>query len=730
MFARIGMRLERLIPVFIMVNSLLCRQVLEAAQTSANLDNYLYPRDDLGAVYTPGATTIKVWAPTAKTVSVLLFTDSTNNAFSAIPMSRDQGGVWAATLDGDHHGNYYLYEITHEDAGSANPTVYRVNDPYARGCSANTGRTLIYDPRKTDPDNWSADRFVALKQNVDAILYEVHVRDFSINANSGTSRVRGKYLGMVQPGTRTPAGESSGLDHLKELGVTHVHLLPTFDYANGDERQAVDQYTWYNWGYDPVLYNTPEGSYATNPDGTARQKEFKQMVQALHKNNIGVIFDAVYNHTAATGAGPMSIFDKVVPRYYYRIDRNGRYANGTGCGNEFASEKPMARKFIVDSVRYWMMEYHIDGFRFDLMGIEDRDTMLEVYREARKINPNVIIYGEGWDMEKLLPRERMMTQANVKGTGIAAFNDDIRDNIKGSVWQAEGKGFVQGAGPGSGLERFLRNIKGQCTGGGVEVLSPNETINYDSAHDDHCLWDKLLLSTPDVSDPLRINMDKLAAGIVLTAQGVPFLHAGDEFLRSKNRVKNSFNSNDPRVNPIDWGLKSAHRDVFDFYRGMIVLRKAHPAFRMGEKAAVDRSMGFVPNVPTNVIAYVLRDHANGDYWKNVLVVYNGNPKAQEVTVPGKWIIVANDKKAGTVALGSARDKIRVEACSLVVAHAEEPAEEASSGEAGRRAQHGSAASGGGIGRDLAGQGAWLTLPIVSARAAESAQPDLRIGLGK
>ena len=396
------------------------------------------------------------------------------------------------------------------------------------------------------------------------------------------------------------------------------------------------------------------------------------MVRALHKNNIGVVFDAVYNHTAAIGAGPMSIFDKVVPHYYYRIDRNGQYAKATGCGNEFASEKPMARKFILDSVKYWMLEYHIDGFRFDLMGIEDRDTMLEVYREARQINPNAIIYGEGWDMEKLLPRERMMTQANVKGTGIAAFNDGIRDSIKGSVWRGEAPGFVQGAGPGSGLERFLLNIKGQCTGPGVEVVSPNETVNYDSAHDDHCLWDKLLLTTPDVADPLRINMDKLAAGIVLTAQGVPFLHAGDEFLRSKNRVKNSYNSNDPRVNPIDWGLKSLHREVFDFYRGMIALRKAHPAFRMGEKAAVDRSMEFVPSVPTNVVAYVLRHNANGDSWKAILVVYNGNRQAQEITVPGNWIIVANDKQAGTEALGSARDKVPVEACSLVVAHTEEP----------------------------------------------------------
>jgi pullulanase len=661
---------------FVIASSVIWYCAHGAGGDPVRFDEYLYPKDDLGAVYSAHATTVKLWAPTAKAVSILLFANATGSASSSIPMSSDKDGIWSTTLEGDQDGKYYLYEITHQEAGVDKPTVCRVNDPHARGCSANSARTLIYDPKKTDPEGWAEDRFVTLKQNVDAVLYEMHVRDFSINRNSGTAdERRGKYLGMVQEGTRTLGGEKSGIDHLKELGVTHVHLLPTFDYAKGNERQKADDYTWYNWGYDPVLYNTPEGSYATNPDGTARQKEFKQMVQGLHKNGIGVVFDAVYNHTAATGGGPMSIFDKVVPKFYYRIDNDARYANGTGCGNEVASEKPMVRKFIVDSVKYWMREYHIDGFRFDLMGIEDRDTMLEVYREAKKINPNTIIYGEGWDMERLLPPERMMTQANVRGTGIAAFNDGIRDNIKGDAGQGEARGFVQGAGPPyGGMERFRLNIKGQSTGKNsesIEVFSPNEVVNYASAHDDHCLWDKLLLSAASVSDSLRINMDKLAAGIVLTSQGVPFLYGGDEFLRSKNRVKNSFNSNDPRVNPIDWSLKSKNKGVFDFYKGMIALRKAHPAFRITDKVAVDRSLEFMREVPSNVVAYILRNNANGDRWKNILVVYNGNADAQELTAPGNWVIVANDRKAGTEPLGSMRDKIHVEACSLVVAHTEE-----------------------------------------------------------
>ena len=509
--------------------------------------------------------------------------------------------------------------------------------------------------------------------NTDAVLYEVHIRDFSINTNSGTSPLnRGKYIGMVEASTKTPEDEKSGIDHLEELGITHVHLLPVQDYAGGDERQKDDEYTWYDWGYDPVLSNTPEGSYASDADGTARQKEFKRMVQAFHRHHIGVVLDVVYNHTASTGSKPFSIFDKIFPRYYYRTDASGRYANGTGCGNEFASERPMARKFIVDSIKYWMTEYHVDGFRFDLMGMLDRDTMLEVYRAAKKINPSAIIYGEGWDMERLLPPKMMMTQANVKGTGIAAFNDGIRDNIKGDVGNGAARGFVQGAGPQyGGMERFRLNIKGQSTGrdtSGIEVFSPNETINYASTHDDLCLWDKLQLSAPDVPENLRINMDKLAAGIVLTAQGTPFIHAGDEFLRSKNLVSNSYNDNDPLVNPINWTLKAKHKEVFNFYKGMISLRKAHPAFRMTKKAIVDQSLDFATNVPNNLVEYVIRDNANGDSWKNILVIYNGSGQSRDLTVTGDWIIVASDKRAGLGELQSAKDKIHVEPFSLVIAH--------------------------------------------------------------
>ncbi len=648
-----------------------------AGSPDAGYSSYRYSGDDLGAAYSPQETRIKLWAPTAKDVRLILFEDATHESSRIAPMTRDQNGIWSASLKGDLDGKYYLYEITHQEPGAAKPTVYRVNDPYARGCSANTGRTLIYDPVKANPEQWNEDQFVRLKSNVDAILYEVHIRDFSITTNSGVVDAhRGKFPGMVEENSSMPNGEQTGLSHLKELGITHVHLLPVFDYAFGDERQKADEYTWYSWGYDPVLYNTPEGSYATNPDGTTRQREFKAMVQAFHRNNIGVVMDVVYNHTAATGSSPASIFDKVVPGYYYRMDISGKYANATGCGNEFASEKPMGRKFIVDSIKYWMTEYHIDGFRFDLMGILDRDTMREVYREAKKINPNVIIYGEGWQMEHVLPPDRMMTQVHVAGTGIAAFNDGIRDNIKGDYAEKTAGGFVQGAGPQyGGMERFHLNIKGQSTGRDQEsiaVVSPNETVNYASAHDDLCLWDKLQLSAADVPEALRENMDKLAAGIVLTSQGIPFLHAGDEFLRSKNLNSNSYNDNNPRVNPIDWSLKTRHKDVFNYYRGLIALRRAHPAFRMTEKSRVDEAMEFAPVVPANVVEYVLKNNANGDSWKTILVIYNGNKEPQNLKVTGDWSIVANDQAAGTETLQMATNSIQVEPFSLVIAHTDGP----------------------------------------------------------
>jgi len=670
--------------VGILAAGLIANQTFGEPSVNSNLLMYRYPQNDLGATYGPLATTLKLWAPTASKVEVALFAGATGAPSSFTPMTCDSEGIWSVALPGNLDGKYYLYQVALPGANGNPPAVHEVNDPYARGCSANSGRTLIYDPARTNPGGWAQDQFVRLKDNADAILYEAHVRDFSISDDSGISQ-RGKFMGMVEAGARTPEGEQSGLDHLAELGITHVHLLPVSDYAGGDERQKAGEYTWYNWGYDPVLFNTPEGSYASDPDGTARQQEFKQMVQAFHRRHIGVVVDVVFNHTASTGSRPFSIFDRVFPHYYYRTDAAGHYANATGCGNEFASERPMARKFIVDSVKYWVTEYHVDGFRFDLMGILDRETMLEVYRETKQINPSAIIYGEGWSMEKVLPAKLMMTQANLTGTGIAAFNDGLRDNIKGDAGNGTAPGFVQGGGfPYGGLERFRLNIKGQSTGrgtAGIPVASPNETINYASVHDDLCLWDKLQASAGNLPEAQRISMAKLAAGIVLTAQGVPFIHAGDEFLRSKNLVSNSYNDTDPNVNPIRWSLKSKHREVFDFYRGLIALRRAHPAFRMTEKAAVDQALEFATGVPDHLVQFAIKGYANGDAWKDILVIYNGSEKGREAMAPGNWIIVANGRRAGVEPLQTARDRIPVEPFSLVIAYSANDAQESLPGAA-------------------------------------------------
>jgi len=433
-------------------------------------------------------------------------------------------------------------------------------------------------------------------------------------------------------------------------------------------------YTWYNWGYDPVLYNNVEGSYSKDPNGIARQIEYKKMVQAFHNDNLGVIFDAVFNHTFQTGDKEMSIFDKIVPYYYYRMNNDGTYSNGSFCGNEVATERPMVRKFIVDSVKYFAKEYHIDGFRFDLMGLIDKQTMLDVYTETRKINPNAIIYGEGWKMPTILPVEECMTQANVENSGVAAFNDGIRDNLRGDIFIADSKGFVQNSKPMTGFERLKLQIKGQSTGRdttSIPVASPNAVVNYVSCHDNLCLWDKLVASEPHAPAEKIKKMDLLAFGAVITSQGIPFLAEGDDFGRTKHGCENSYNNNDPSINPINWNLKSTNSDMYKFYQGMIKLRKDHPAFRMSTKEMVDKHLFFIDKTEDDMIAYILKDNANGDSWKNILVVLNSNPKDQVIELVGDWNIVVLGDKAGTDMISIYTNRITVPGMSILVAHTED-----------------------------------------------------------
>ena len=643
------------------------------------LDNkeYFYAGNDLGGVYSPKETAFRIWAPTAISINVMLYdyyNSDLTNTFTKQSLSKDVNGTWKANVEGDLNGNYYIYEINLYVDGKA--TTYQVVDPYSRASAVNCSKTLIFNPEDINKGvpGWDVDTYVSLKQSVDAVIYEVHVRDFTISPTSGVKPdYKGRYLGLTQHNTESAEKLSTGLDDIEELGVTHVHLLPTYDYGTGDEAEMNSSYTWYNWGYDPVLYNNIEGSYSTYPNGITRQIEYKKMVQAFHGSKLGVVFDVVFNHTFQTGDKKLSIFDKVVPYYYYRVKNDGTYSDGSFCGNEVATERPMVRKFIVDSMKYFAKEYHIDGFRFDLMGLMDKQTMLDVYKEVRKINPNAIIYGEGWKMPTILPVEECMTQVNVKDSGIAAFNDGIRDNLKGDVFKEKSKGFVQNAVPMTGIKRLKAQIKGQDTGRDKDpilVASPNAAVNYVSCHDNLCLWDKLVVADPKASTETIKKMDLLAFGAVITSQGIPFFAEGDDFGRTKNGAENSYDNNDPTVNPINWTLKSKNKDMYKFYQGMIKLRKTHPAFRMYTKEMVDQHLRFIDKTPDSLIAYVLKDNANGDTWKNILVVLNSSPDDQVIELVGEWNIVVLGDKAGTEMIKIDTDKITIPGISILVAHTE------------------------------------------------------------
>ncbi|HEX2938260.1 MAG TPA: type I pullulanase [Ruminiclostridium sp.] len=627
---------------------------------------YYYSGNDLGVKYNKGLTTFRLWAPTAQKVNVLLFKSANSKTpYRSIPMYKSSNGTWFMIVRGNLNNTYYQFETHLMINGAA--TTYQVDDPYSYGASANSGKSLIYDCSKTDPSCWNNDKYVTLKNNVDAIIYEMHVRDYTISDTSGVKQSeKGKYLGLTETGTKSPQGESTGLDNLKDLGITHVEIMPSYDYGTGNETESNTSYDWYNWGYDPVLYNTPEGSYASNPNGTARQNEYKQMVEALHKNNIGVIFDAVYNHTYQTGDSVYSIFDKIVPGYYYRVGNDGSYSSGSGCNNDVASENPMVRKYIIDSVKYWVSEYHIDGMRFDLMGLLDKETMLEVYKAAKAINPNFVLYGEGWDMSTLLSGDLKATQANMAGTGIAAFNDGIRDDVKGTVFDDKAKGFALG-GTVSSYSKFLNEIVGKSMGpNSIALASPNETINYATCHDNMNLLDKINTSNADASASDKLKMDALTNAIILTAQGVPFFEEGDEFGRSKNFNSNSFNDNSPNVNPINWSLKSSNKSLYNYYKGLIQLRKQHPAFRMTDNTQVANNIEFSQSDDSSFVQYIIKNNANSDSWKNIYVAYNGGSTEKTVSVQGKWIVVVNDKNAGTTPLSVVQGTVTIPAYSALV----------------------------------------------------------------
>jgi len=614
-------------------------------------EKYLYLGEDLGNSYQPEITSFRLWAPTASDVQLLLYESETSPLQRQIAMQRGENGTWYTRVSGDLQNWYYLYQVT------VHGMTQNAVDPYVKAIAVNATRGMIIHLPETNPPGWHEDGYVTLAHPEDAIIYEVHVRDFSINPNSGMTN-RGKYLAFTERGTTGPDNVATGVEHLKELGITHVQLQPVQEFASVDEQDP----NQYNWGYDPRNFNIPEGAYAMTPHGTARITECKQMVQSLHNEDIGVILDVVYNHTFAWY---YSDFDKIVPEYYYRTDDAGNYTNGSGTGNEIAAERPMVQKFILDSLAYWVREYHVDGFRFDLMALLGIETMKNVYETLHTINPHILLYGEPWaGGTSGLPANQLLTKGQQKGLRLAVFNDHIRNNLCGSVFDRAGRGFATGA-------RGVVNEIKRGVAGSIDdfAASPQESINYMTSHDNFTLWDKISLSNPEDTEADRIKMDELAQAVILTSQGIAFLHGGEEILRTKGSNDNSYNAGDA-VNQFDWSRKAHYWKVWRYYAGLIHLRRYHPAFRMRSAGDVQAHLSFLAS-PENTVMFELSGHANGDSWENILVIYNPNKTDIPCTLPpGNWTIVVLQDRISEDYLGRASGRVIAPAISCLVLYQE------------------------------------------------------------
>ena len=598
-----------------------------------------YAGSDLGATWAKSKSKFRLWAPLADEVHLVLYKTGLGGPEVGLwPMRRSGQGTWVRVIDGDWSNVYYTYRVRHGDA------THEAVDPYAKAVGANGQRAMVVDLSKTNPPGWARDRRPPFKNPTDAVIYELHVRDATIHASAGAKH-KGKFLGLAERGL--PFG--AGLDHLRELGITHLHLLPVFDYASVDETKR--NQPQYNWGYDPQNYNAPEGSYSSDPsDGAVRIREFKQMVLALHRAGIRVVMDVVYNHTYRGGD---SHFHQIVPGYYHRQNAEGGFSNGSGCGNEVASDRSMVRKMMVESLVHWAREYHIDGFRFDLMGLHDLETMKNIRRALDHVDRSILLYGEGWTGgDSPLPYAKRAMKTNVRALDrIAAFSDSIRDGIKGTVMDHRKGAFVQGE-PGfeetikAGVVAQVRHPQVNYPKGdawrGPWAEEPWRCVTYNSCHDNHALWDKLALTAGNVPESLRLRMNKLAAAIVLTSQGISFLHAGEEFARGKKGVENSYNKPDS-VNAIDWRRKKKYADLVSYYRGLIALRRATPEFRLSSAAEIRKRLTFLPGAPSGVVAFLIAGMR-----RNLIVVFNANRAAVRINLPhAKWAVLVDGELAGT-----------------------------------------------------------------------------------
>lgn len=649
-----------------------------SAQSSYDAQFAEYPTyngDDLEVTVNPLGTQFRLWSPKAQEAQVLLYDNgATGSPYNTLEMEfHPENGTWTASVPEQLYGKFYTFRIRQNDKWLAEtPGVW------AKAVGVNGARAAIIDFAQTNPEGWETDKGPQVDNFTDVIIYEMHHRDFSLDPSSGIAN-KGKFLALTEPGTLSPDSLKTGIDHLKELGITHVHILPSYDYNSVDEANL--QQNTYNWGYDPLNYNAPEGSYSTNPSNpSTRVREMKEMIKALHDAGIGVIMDVVYNHTATNDD---SNFELTAPGYYHRHWDDGRYSDASGCGNETASDRQQMRDYIINSIKYWTDEYHIDGFRFDLMAIHDTETMTEAAKAIKEINPDAFIYGEGWTAgdSPLAPERRALKENVAKMTDIAVFSDDIRDAVKGHYSNAEDRGFATGK---PGLEETVKiGIVASTAHPQVDyskgtnskfayATSPEMIVNYVSCHDDLTLTDKLRKSMPDASDAERLEAAKLAQTIVFTSQGTPFMFAGEEIFRDKKGVHNSYKSPDS-INAIDWHLKKTNADQFDYYRNLIALRKAHPAFRMTSADQIAKHLVFDEidsQKNPNLISYSLTDNANGDAWKEIKVVFNGASEPQTVNIKkGKWTIVARDGKIDPEGLGLFKGgKITLAPYSALILH--------------------------------------------------------------
>lgn len=572
-------------------------------------------------------------------------------------MKQTSENVWQATINGDLKGKFYTFDIGKGET----PGVF------AKAVGCNGQRGAIIDMKTTNPIGWENDDILVLQNPADLIIYEMHHRDFSIDKSSGLMN-KGKFLALT---------EQKAIKHLKELGINAVHILPSYDFASVNEGNTTDPQ--YNWGYDPLNYNVPEGSYSNDAELPSRRiLEFKQMVQALHKAGIRVILDVVYNHTFDIEG---SNFERTFPKAYYRYTADGKPSNGSGCGNETASEKPLMREFMLESMKYWMTEYHIDGFRVDLMGVHDIETMNIIRNELTAFNPNVFIYGEGWSAGKCAyPTEKLAVKANVKQMpGIAAFSDELRDALRGPFNDDKQAAFLGGI---AGFEESIKaGIAGMIAHPQVDYSKvnyskepwanePTQMISYVSCHDDMCLVDRIKASIPeaayDMDELIRLN--QLAQTAVFTSQGVPFMLSGEEMLRDKKGVHNSYNSPD-EINHLDWNNLKTYPQVFAYYKGLIHLRKAHPAFRLGSAEFVRKHLEFLPSQDC-LVAFRLKNHAGGDKWNNIYVVLNGSTNLQTINIPnGKYTIVANNGVVDEAGIGEMEGgEVMIDAQTALILH--------------------------------------------------------------